>query len=382
MKIAIIGCGFAGLSAALLLSKKSKDNEITLYDKFTEVKMVGAGIMLQQSSIIALQELGLYDYVLQQGEKIDVLNGINHKKKQVFSTKHSDYHSESFSIGICRCVVFDALYDACKQKNNISFVLGHPIDELETLSKTYDLVIVANGSHSSLRSLLPIKQHYALYPYGCAWTMIPDDTTSNNALLQYVYRSKEMFGLLPSGKKDGRRMLSVFWSLPITQKDIYSKEDMILRMSQYHNDPIIIDKIKAANFDFAVYADVWMEKFNYKNIVVIGDAAHGMSPQLGQGANMAFIDAYVLYKTINKYNLIASLEKYSQQRIKHIRFYAQASKFLTPLFQSECDMYGIMRDWMFTISQKVPFTRKLSINILVGKKLNWWSSKEIDLAKL
>jgi 2-polyprenyl-6-methoxyphenol hydroxylase-like FAD-dependent oxidoreductase len=41
-----------------------------------------------------------------------------------------------------------------------------------------------------------------------------------------------------------------------------------------------------------------LEEYHHDNIIFIGDAAHGMSPQLGQGANMTFIDSYFLDKIL------------------------------------------------------------------------------------
>lgn len=376
MKIAIIGCGFAGLSTALFLSKK--ENQITLYDKFTDIKAVGAGILIQPSSMVVLKKLELYDELIQHGERVDKLIGINHRKKQVFATYYKDYDEKEFGIGIHRSILFDSLYKKCQTKKNISFILGTEITSLSSLKKDFDLVIVANGSHSLLRKELPIEQKYKNYPYGCVWTTIEDETTTLNKLQQYVYYSKHMFGLLPSGKKENKRLLSVFWSLPIRDKDSYSKEDMFKEMEKHHPDPIVINKIKEAPLAFATYADVWMKKFNHDNVVVIGDAAHGMSPQLGQGANMAFIDAYFLNKLLNPHDIVGSLEKYSKLRKKHLHFYTQASRFLTPLFQSDKLTCGLIRDYIFSYSQKLKYSQFMSSQILCGKRLSWWNKKELS----
>lgn len=384
MKIAIVGCGFAGLSSALFLSKNIK-NEITLFDKFDHVQTVGAGIMIQPSSMDVLKKLDLYDVLLKHGEKVYSLQGINHNKKKVFQTDYNDYKANCFGIGIHRSILFNAMYEKCAVKNNISIMLNKEISDLQLLQDQYDLVIIANGSHSILRKQLPIKQKYSLYPYGCAWTTVHDETTTFNKLQQYVYYSQQMFGLLPSGRKDGKRQLSVFWSLPIVDKDTYSKEQMFEQMAKHHNDPILLKKIKNANFAFAVYADVWMEKFHYNNVIVIGDAAHGMSPQLGQGANMALIDSCVLSELINTNyngnNLESLLEQYTSIRKPHIKFYAQASKFLTPLFQSDKLTCGLIRDYLFSYSQKLNISRQYSSTILCGRKTSWLFNKEIKINK-
>jgi 2-polyprenyl-6-methoxyphenol hydroxylase-like FAD-dependent oxidoreductase len=377
MKIAIIGCGFAGLASALFLAK-DKENNIEIFDKFTEVKTVGAGIMIQPSSMDVLKKLHLYEELLKHGEKIYALEGINHQGKQVFGTYYKDYSEESFGIGIHRATLFNFLHSKCLEYSNIKINLGVEINELEELKSDYDLVIIANGSHSNLRSQLPIKQTYKPYPYGCIWTIIEEENEIQNRLQQYVKYSQEMFGLLPSGLQNGKRILSAFWSLPIIDKDSYNKEYVLERMEAYHQSDMI-NKLKDADFSFGMYADVWMEEYHHENVVVLGDAAHGMSPQLGQGANMALIDAYYLFSSLDKNNIKKSLEYYTKRRKSHLKFYKQASQFLTPLFQSSNMLYGWFRDKLFSISLKLKWSRKISSSILCGRRVSWLTSKEINI---
>jgi 2-polyprenyl-6-methoxyphenol hydroxylase-like FAD-dependent oxidoreductase len=56
MKISIIGSGFAGLSSALFLCRH-KLNNITPYDKFDKIQTVGAGILIQPSSMEVLEKI-------------------------------------------------------------------------------------------------------------------------------------------------------------------------------------------------------------------------------------------------------------------------------------------------------------------------------------
>lgn len=375
MKIVIIGCGFAGLSLANMLSES---HQITIFDKFKVAQPVGAGIMLQPSSQIILNNLGYQDKLQKEGEIIDKIVGLNQHKKQVFLTQYKDFNENYFGLGIQRGSLFTWLYQSLLKKDNVRINLDTEINHINDLNG-YDLVVIANGTHSTLRQQLPLKQKYNIFPYGCLWTCIEDDHTTHGTLRQYVKSSKEMFGLLPSGYLNNQRMLSIFWSLPVKEKNHFDKNIILQKMKQHHNDEQLLNKINNKDLAFAIYGDVWLEKFHHKNIVVIGDAAHGMSPQLGQGANMAILDSYFLAQSIEKNKDInIALEEYSKIRKPHVDFYTQASKFLTPLFQSDCSTYGFLRDHMFTISQKLPFSRSLSSQILAGKKLSWFSKKELS----
>lgn len=378
MNIAIIGCGFAGLASSLFLSEK-ENVKITIFEKFSEVKAVGAGVTIQPSGMYVLEKLGLYEDLLKHGEKIYDLYGTNHKGCHVFHTKYADYERQGFGIGIHRSILFDLLYQKALTKNNIEIILNSEIKDIDSLSPKYDLVIIANGTNSELRKALPIKQSCHVYPYGCIWTTIEDDLAVPHQLQQYVKYSQEMFGILPSGVRNSKRTLSVFWSLPIKEKDTYSKENVLSNMKKYNISSDIMKKIENANFTFASYNEVWMKQYHHKNMVVIGDAAHGMSPQLGQGINMGLIDAYILSQCLDLNNINKSLECYTTIRKPHLNFYRQASKFLTPLFQSDNWQYGLIRDCLFTVSQKLSFSRVMSSHILYGKRVSWLSKKELNL---
>ncbi|CAF0792256.1 unnamed protein product [Adineta ricciae] len=382
MKISIIGAGYAGLSSALLLSRHHV-NRITVYDRFDRVQTIGAGILIQPSAIEILKRLGLYEQLIDRGEKVYHLEGINHRRRQVFLTSYDDYSPNSFGIGIHRSLLFQSLYDKCKIQSNITFELSREITSLADLQLTNDLVIIASGSHSKLRDQVPIKQTYQPYPYGCLWTTIEDNEISRHRLCQYLRYSQEMFGILPSGlNHNSKRIVSVFWSLPTRLKATYSLENVLERMKYYlddtHSD--FFEKLKRANYSFAVYGDVYMQRYDHENLVFIGDAAHAMSPQLGQGANMALIDSYFLDKSLREHNddVRIALQMYTHVRRRHLRFYSQASKFLTPLYQSDRQIYGRFRDLLFTISKQIKFSRRMSSEILCGKRISWIRNKEIQ----
>ena len=71
-----------------------------------------------------------------------------------------------------------------------------------------------------------------------------------------------------------------------------------------------------------------------------------MSPQLGQGANLALVDAWVLADCLRTTpdDLGAALAAYTRRRAAHLRFYAWSSRLLTPMFQSRVGVLAVPRD--------------------------------------
>ena len=71
-------------------------------------------------------------------------------------------------------------------------------------------------------------------------------------------------------------------------------------------------------------------------IVFVGDSAHATSPQLGQGANMALLDARALAVALREAEDVqGALERYVQLRRWHVRLYQSLSLMFTPSISRE-----------------------------------------------
>jgi len=98
-----------------------------------------------------------------------------------------------------------------------------------------------------------------------------------------------------------------------------------------------------------------------QGIVHIGDAAHRASPQLGQGANMALLDALALAEALERAQGEAALALYAQARRWHVRAYQAFSAVFTPQYQSDSRWLPILRDRvLFPLSQITPLPHVLT----------------------
>jgi 2-polyprenyl-6-methoxyphenol hydroxylase-like FAD-dependent oxidoreductase len=134
----------------------------------------------------------------------------------------------------------------------------------------------------------------------------------------------------------------------------------------------------------ARYADVRMARWHDGAVLAMGDCAHAMSPQLGQGANMALMDAWVLRNCLQTAwaesdqtsaspvaQWASAIASYSAQRQSHIRFYQQASFALTPLFQSNQRLLPALRDKLMHPMSKIPLVQQHNVATLAGLKTGW-----------
>jgi salicylate hydroxylase len=88
----------------------------------------------------------------------------------------------------------------------------------------------------------------------------------------------------------------------------------------------------------------------------VGDSWHCASPQLGQGANMALLDAFALARALGRQsNLDAALGEYKRMRLMHIWLYQAASFLFTPAYQSDSAAFAWFRDWIMSpLSRMAP----------------------------
>lgn len=109
-------------------------------------------------------------------------------------------------------------------------------------------------------------------------------------------------------------------------------------------------------------------------MIHIGDAWHATSPQLGQGANMALLDAWALARALSEEHssLRRALARAVALRRRHVRLYQALSLLLTPVYQSDGRVVPWLRDWLVgPVSSiwPVPQIQAAMVSGLVGKPL-------------
>jgi 2-polyprenyl-6-methoxyphenol hydroxylase-like FAD-dependent oxidoreductase len=394
LKIGIIGCGIAGPAAALFL--RSLDAEITIFDKVSDLKPIGAGFLLQPAGLDVLNHLGLAEELIDKGALIEGLYGKNHRGKTVLDLRYRDLVPYHMGLGMHRAVLYEALLNKMKAlhitiKNpckitHIENSTTHVIlkDEQGHSFGPFDCVIIADGSNSTLRT--QVLNHIKCMPYewGALWAIAIDKEQQFNTILEQVYQGTEkMAGILPMGYQEQQLLLSFFWSMKRSQFNAWKntpfsvwKEQVIQLWPKL--TPLFDQFNSHDQFALASYSDIRVYPWHNKRVVVIGDAAHGMSPQLGQGANLSLIDAKVLFECLSKEPVQDALTTYTQTRKSQLNFYQTANHFVTPWFQSSHFMMGFLRDLLHGTFCKTPILKKQMLLTLACMKTGYFSSTPLN----
>ena len=361
-QIAIAGAGIAGLSAALFLKRQGHD--VILYDQFEDPKPIGSGLVLQPTGYSVLAALGLEAEIKKYGNKILNLNGtISRNQRKVLDASYNTYNPQRAGFAIQRAALFDVLYQAVL-KTTVRFESSTEITstsqkahaKISMVAKNgektapFDFVIDALGSQSPLS-----PEKGKTLSYGALWAnldWVEGAPFALDQLQQRYHKATHMVGVLPTGTTPQNATFSTafFWSLEKANyqdwlsKPIDSWKEKVLTL--WPETSVLLNQIKS-------HDDLVMARYHHRTlrhpvsgrVVHLGDSYHAASPQLGQGANMALLDAFALDQAFTKRRgLDAALQEYARLRRVHILIYQLISKLFTPVYQSNSKLLPFMRD--------------------------------------
>jgi 2-polyprenyl-6-methoxyphenol hydroxylase-like FAD-dependent oxidoreductase len=383
LDIAVAGCGIAGLAAALLLHRQG--HAVTLYERFEAPRPLGSGLMLQPTGIAVLAELGLADEIAAHAAPIARLYGRNTHGETVLDARYADLGIRGArGLGIHRASLFGALYDAVVAAG-IAIRTGHEVCRTELTaagrrllfaaahpSPTHDLVVDCLGVASPL-----VGEAEGWLPYGALWTTLewPDDGPFRPDWLEQRYeRARRMAGVLPTGTRrgTGRNELALFWSLRADEFAAWRQGGLEawkaeLRALWPECEGLLERIADASELTFARYAHRTRRRPAGERLVHIGDAWHSASPQLGQGANMALLDAWALARALGEGGpLAARLAAAVARRRAHVRLYQWLTWLFTPAYQSDSLWPALIRDVVLAPLSRIPPGPRVQANMVAG----------------
>ena len=218
------------------------------------------------------------------------------------------------------------------------------------VSEPYDLFIDALGVRSPL-----VERGNCFLGYGALWANAPfpsGDGFPVNVLTQRYRSANVSSGVMPIGTMVDEEppKAAFFWTLHAEHYDSWLMtplprwKDKVLKLWP-EAAPVLDHFTDHDQFIFAHYAHHTAKAPVEGLIVHIGDSWHAASPQLGQGANMALLDAWALSTAIERHDDVdAALAAFFEMRRSHVKFYQAISHLFTPVYQSDSKMLPALRD--------------------------------------
>ncbi|MEU6789619.1 FAD-dependent monooxygenase [Nonomuraea angiospora] len=308
MRVVVVGAGLGGVAAAVGLHRLG--HEVTLFERGAELREAGTGIVVMPNGLRALDVVGLAGDV--RGHVMHAtLGGLRDWRGRPLLI--TDLARAQQEVGTPAIIDRAELHRALRAPLPPGLVrTATPVERLEpdptgvnVISDgnpvaRADAVIAADGIGSKLRAQL-FPGHPGLRRTGRidlrGMLPRPADLATDLLASQLVdRRSGAMFGLFPVGED------RLYWFtdsvLRGTPPDAHeARRQMLSLMADWH--PLVTALIEATPPD-DVYVDPIarlaepLPSFAAGRIAFLGDAAHAMPPDLGQGASQAFEDAAAL----------------------------------------------------------------------------------------
>lgn len=356
MRIAVIGAGIGGLTAAAALN--SDGHRVVVYERRTEPGSLGAGLTLFDNAFGALDAIGCGDAVRAVSSNVVARTGGGQRTPAgswlvsvppvlapaVHTLHRADLHR----------ALLDSVPESSLRLGQGAAIspAGDGTVTANGRTETFDLVVAADGLRSGCRTALGLDRgvRYA----GCtAWRGVTRDRFDMDGEAGETWGRGRIFGLVPL--PDGRAYWFATASTPAGGRS-YDEKDCVTELFKSWHAPIgacIAATDSGAVLRHDLY-DLRRLPVSYvrRRTVLLGDAAHGMTPNLGQGAGQAIEDGAVLALLLRGTGADpdTALARYDRIRRARTKSIWTRSRFMGRVAQTSHPAAATLRDALLRVA--------------------------------
>lgn len=376
MRVAVIGAGIGGLTAAAGLD--ARGHEVVVYERREEPGALGAGLTLFGNAFGALDAISLGDRV--RGVSSDAIAGMRAGQR----VPSGDWlvSLQPGAVPSLRSLHRGELHRTllAAQRGDLRFgqraevaANGAPVVTLDGVAERFDVVVAADGLRSAARARLGLDRglRYAGYT---AWRGVTDTGLDLRGEVGETWGRGRIFGIVPL--PDER----VYWfateSTAVGGSAADEHSAVRERFADWHAP--ILECIDATAPEAVLRHDVhdlagFPASFVKGRTVLLGDAAHAMTPNLGQGAGQAIEDAATLVLLLGderyRRDPDAALARYDRLRRRRTLPIWRQSRVMGRIAQASHPVGAYLREAMLRATPAALTGR-------ASQHLQWWSFPE------
>lgn len=359
--VVVAGAGIGGLTLAIALRRRGA--RVRVFERAAHLGAVGAGIGLPANGVKALQALGLGELVTKAGmivgraaildsrgrplgSEVNLTGVYQEIGASLVALHRARLHAlllEAVGSGVVSTGAQVVSFEQSANSVHVALMTG---ERVET-----GLLVGADGLHSSVRSQL-IGNRTPVYSGYTSWRGVtPANAVTVPTRTTESWGRGERFGIVPIGFGE------IYWfavaDAPPDGRDTDVTRELLARFGSWHEPVAAI--IEATPAERILRTDIYdrdpIERWHSGRVVLLGDAAHPMTPNLGQGAGQAIEDAVALDDCLAHATTIEeALTRYEQRRVARANGIVRASRQMGAIAQWSNPIAAWLRDRIMSLT--------------------------------
>ncbi len=313
--VEIVGAGFSGLTAACALAQRGWS--VRVHERSDQLRTTGAGIYVYENGLRVLEAVGAYEAAV-AGAPMAHTREVRDDRNRVISV-HRWTCSRVFSI--VRQNIINALA-AAATKAGAEIVTGSAAATATAAGELAfvggrrlkaDLIVGADGSNSSVRDSLGLIAKRKYLVDGCIRLLMdktPEErhSTDGGKTIEYWSGTRRVL-YTPCSEAD------IYIALTMLDHDEAGKAVPVGKESWKRAFPhleTLIDRIgEQGRYDR--FELIKLRRWSDGRVAIIGDAAHALPPNIGQGGGCAMMNALSLAVHLDRQpDVLAALDTWER----------------------------------------------------------------------
>ena len=319
----IAGGGIGGLGLGMMLARHGWT--VRLHERSTEIREIGAGIYIKNNSVRVLEHYGVYDKLEPHGTKLDFARIRNAQGRVMQQRPLSGHHRV---LVVPRQSLVDVLADAA-QEAGVEIVTGSHIVGADPDGALIDdrgqrfagdLVVAADGHQSKVRDSLNLGARSRELGTLINRYLVPTRSFTPEAVTTEHWSGHRRIGITPSGTGQS------YAYVVMPGRDTRGRALPLDVADWRRSHPTLQTELEIfAQAEVTQYPYIMVDcpKWSVGRIAIIGDAAHGLPPTLGQGAGLTLMNAHALAEIVSE---AATIQQGLEQWEQTVRFISDATQ--------------------------------------------------------